>query len=672
MVASLATTVMAIVRAQVMSTHGIPLGLLSSPFRFNDIAYFWSPSFLFAAKSIPGRLRAVATALVLITCGFLAAVVGPSTALLIVPYTENSWSAGGTDFWLVGSDDTLWPDHVNANHTGGVFCLNPNDTQITTAPLYMSSCPWAGYSQLAEGLKNRHFDWQSNVTFNDGVVKRQFTRHQEGADIEASAGNTWALGTHVATARISRLIADEWVLACHNGSSTKRLGSRSNFKNATDGLGTAMVNTWLPFSRVACWMDYTYNISSTEVITKELAVSYLGNIILSGDSLLKFVLINFKFPLLPEFAPKLDDTHVWNATVEMGRTFEDKKIATHWIGIPPPETRNHLAAAMLVEISSDTGEESRLLVPITCSIDARWTRGTIFGSSLPLTDNMVFFGSIASSAARANNVDLAPVSGPDWRFAQLDQTWLNALLPLLGGMNSTRDRGWTTAASMFAYAGLDNSTGMVAGWPTLCHTLESTIATLIVDGMSRIGLADNGGNIHQVQDRYKWMRWLPSKVSEPGSYFDRLLDGKTIVLPPNTTAGAATTRMHWDVTVSGLAYKASSTAIYLAIAVMFSCTIIGALHSAHMLITRRSSEAWDSIEEMIVLSQLSRPSTSAELANTSGGIHACAALKTRAQILQRTGNALGNGEEEIQLFLGHTQEPAYKLIQEDKSYGRNI
>ncbi|KAI7776676.1 hypothetical protein LA080_004707 [Diaporthe eres] len=301
---------------------------------------------------------------------------------------------------------------------------------------------------------------------------------------------------------------------------------------------------------------------------------------------------------------------------------------------------------MLVEIYSDLDSGGRFVAPIACSIDARWARGTNIGSALPETDNMVVFDSLASTKEQGSNVGFSPISGPDWHFAQLDQTWLDALLPLLGGTNSTREMGWTTAASMFTSAGFDNSTGLVVEWPLLCHTLESTIAMLIVDGMSRIGLADNG------------------------SYFDLFLDGKNFVSPPNTATGENLVRMHWDVTVSGLAYRASSTAVYLAIAVMFACSTIGACHSAHMLISRRSSETWDSIEEIIVLSQLSRPSASAKLANTSGGIHASAAYKSKVQILERTGNALGDNEEAVQLFLDPAQDPALKLIQANQAYGR--
>lgn len=356
MVASLATAIMAVVRAQLMSTHGMPLGLLSSPFRFNEMAYFWSPAFLFGTMSVTRRPREIGMVILLLGCGLLAAVVGPSTALLIIPYTENNWPAGGTDFWLIGSDDTLWPDHLNASHAGGTACLNPDDTQVTTAPLNMSSCLWAGYTQLAEGLKNRHFDWQSNITFNDGVVKRQFTRHQAGSDIPyvkapkgekaVEVGDAWVLGTHVPTARISRLIADERALACKIGSSTKRLGSKSNFKNATDGLGTAKVDSWLPFSRVSCQFREKYEISLTRAFKQGLGVSESEGNGLKRQGLLNLMLTNPKFSFLPEFAPRLSYPHLWQATAELGRSFEGKKVATHWIDIPPPETRNHPAAWM--------------------------------------------------------------------------------------------------------------------------------------------------------------------------------------------------------------------------------------------------------------------------------------------------------------------------------------
>lgn len=138
-------------------------------------------------------------------CGLIATFVGPSSALLMVPTVRNFWPAGGTDFWLIGTDNALWLDNLDVTHIGGENCRNPNRTSLRTAPLYLAGCVWHGYTQLAEGLKDRHFDWQSNITINDGIIKRQLTPQQ----VIASGTETWVLGVHVAASWLSRVLADE-------------------------------------------------------------------------------------------------------------------------------------------------------------------------------------------------------------------------------------------------------------------------------------------------------------------------------------------------------------------------------------------------------------------------------------------------------------------------------
>ncbi|KAK8035242.1 hypothetical protein PG993_010237 [Apiospora rasikravindrae] len=638
-VASLSTTVMYVIRAEAMSQHGIPLGLLSSPFRFSSINYFWSTAFLSNVTRSKLLLRRVSILLLVFACGVLAVVVGPSVALLMIPDTENAWPAGGTDFWLVGNEDTLWPNAIEASHRGGDFCIRPSEANITAAPMFQSSCPWNGYTQLAEGLKDRHFDWQSNVTFNDGVVKRQFTRHQAGADLRG--GETWAFGPHVATASLLRVIADEWVLATKNASSAQEPGSNGNLKNATEGLGEAHVSSWLPTSRVRCWQEEYTNISSTK---------------------------------------SFQDQHKSCS----GRRYANERIATHWIDVPPATAQNHPSAAMVIEISDDKPGGRRDLHVYLCSIDTRWAAGTHIGSGLPETDNMVVYGALKT---QSNSSSWAPVPGPDWRFAATDRAWLETLLPLMGGSDSSRDekrstheQGWTTAAAMFAYAGFDNATGSIDGsFASLTHTIESTIATIVVDGMSRIGLDDNNGNLHHViPDRYRWLRTLPLKESDPGRFFDMLLHGQTMVLHPLLGAGTGTgvnanmlTHLHWDVQVSGLAYSANSTAAYLALAVLLTCSAIAAGNIAYVLATRRSSEAWDCIEELVLLGQLSKPSTSETLVNTSSGIHRRAAYRVGVHILAREpSDDVDHDEEDIQLLLDPKDHEKLKPIRDGQAYGR--
>lgn len=44
-------------------------------------------------------------------------------------------------------------------------------------------------------------------------------------------------------------------------------------RNATDGLGIAKVDSWLPVSRVSCWLRDMYKVPSDEVLTVDVRVS---------------------------------------------------------------------------------------------------------------------------------------------------------------------------------------------------------------------------------------------------------------------------------------------------------------------------------------------------------------------------------------------------------------
>lgn len=87
---------------------------------------------------------------------------------------------------------------------------------------------------------------------------------------------------------------------------------------------------------------------------------------------------------------------------------------------------------------------------------------------------------------------------------------------------------------MLQYAGFDNSMGIIEdGFYSLKNTIESTLALIIVVGMSRIGLGDNNGNLYHVfPDHYQFLRYMPQKNIDREAYFERMLNGETVVLPP--------------------------------------------------------------------------------------------------------------------------------------------
>lgn len=151
------------------------------------------------------------------------------------------------------------------------MCRSSTSDDLTLSPLQISGCIWHGCSELAEGLKDRHFDWQGNITVNDAVVKRQIMRQH----YLASGTETWAVGVHLATAWYARIFADEWFSALTRESVSER-GKYSHYLNATTGAGVTKILSWLPVVRSDCfrWNDIgnltgltKYQVSPSDVPT---------------------------------------------------------------------------------------------------------------------------------------------------------------------------------------------------------------------------------------------------------------------------------------------------------------------------------------------------------------------------------------------------------------------
>ncbi|KAL9598848.1 MAG: hypothetical protein Q9179_003773 [Wetmoreana sp. 5 TL-2023] len=110
-VASLATETFQLLRHELIHGDGLPLGLLAAGFDFTKLSYFWSPEFAGTLRSIysrPRKLKRSALVLFLVTVGTLAALAGPSCAVLLIPQARD-WPAGGTTFYLNATRDRIWP-----------------------------------------------------------------------------------------------------------------------------------------------------------------------------------------------------------------------------------------------------------------------------------------------------------------------------------------------------------------------------------------------------------------------------------------------------------------------------------------------------------------------------------------------------------------------------------
>ena len=287
-------------------------------------------------------------------------------------------------------------------------------------------------------------------------------------------------------------------------------------------------------------------------------------------------------------------------------------------------------AHFIVKIPFQLGDRGEVLdaALYLCTADARWAAGDVVGSPLVNnTDNMVFHGRIKRTRPRTINLastlsSFLPERGPFWRTITMKQDWLETLTPKLGGENQT---DWTTLAKAFTAAGFDNSTGIVSGWAALGDTIESTVAVTIVDGLSRLGLEDNGANtVHVMPERYQWLHFTPIETPDGqvrNVEWRRLLSGGyDIVEKPEGYEDAELTKLAWSASISGYAFKADSVPYFLALSVLLVHSILAIVHCLYIICTRCSSDAWESLEEMLALSQNSKPGSTTLLRNTCGGM----------------------------------------------------
>ena len=107
--ASLSAVIFSYVRYELMLGDGIPFGALFSGLQISQASYLWSMEFWGTVCSRTMPWKSKLRLLIVVTASiFLAAVTGPSSAILLVPRLDY-WPAGSTSIWINVTSDNLWP-----------------------------------------------------------------------------------------------------------------------------------------------------------------------------------------------------------------------------------------------------------------------------------------------------------------------------------------------------------------------------------------------------------------------------------------------------------------------------------------------------------------------------------------------------------------------------------
>ncbi|MCJ1353162.1 MAG: hypothetical protein MMC33_003147 [Icmadophila ericetorum] len=345
-IASLTTIVAHRIRQEMLYGEGVPLGLVGGAFLFSSLSYFWSPDFCGSFQHRSSQRRKVRLYGTIILCGFLAASVGPSAAVLLIP-RDQPFSAGGAAVYIRGSVEEVWPKQMDFS-TSGIepFCALPNATEY-------AMCPSGGCAAMVDYSKtrfllNNYVDLQQNLSsfqFDPRSLSIQ-TTHQSMPNIILSgnwrsyACETSMSGIHTATAIFLSKLLDGWYMTAMSIPYRELTSTISQYKYF--GVLSTTANSWVPTVRVAC--SDAQNISAT------------NNLI--------------QFPVMPEFG-------CWSSTNQfeysmLSRT-SSQNIRTSWVSLP--KKFGAVSTGLVLEAPWTANGESRVI--LGCSIDARWTTGDV-------------------------------------------------------------------------------------------------------------------------------------------------------------------------------------------------------------------------------------------------------------------------------------------------------
>ena len=186
-----------------------------------------------------------------------------------------------------------------------------------------------------------------------------------------------------------------------------------------------------------------------------------------------------------------------------------------------------------------------------------------------------------------------------------------------------------------------------------------------VDALSRVGwslqLPLNGTSnfeINPVLQRYSngltgdVRTWpLEQQHQWAGEWF-----GKGQVFQRPSASIMPTVPLRLDMYVQGIGWRTQGSGTYLAITVLLLHLMAAIAHSCFILVTGRTSEAWDSLTELLALAYNSN-SVSRGLENCGAGIHRWKTLKGNVRI-GIVGDKKDQDKERLQMVICNTQSIA--------------
>ncbi|KAL8727297.1 MAG: hypothetical protein Q9181_005761 [Wetmoreana brouardii] len=604
-VASLATVTFQLLRHELIHGDGLPLGLLAAGFDFTKLSYFWSPEFAGTLRSIysrPRKLRRSALVLFLVTVGALAALAGPSCAVLLIPQAQD-WPAGGTTFYLNATRDQIWPAKLSAEN------VELEDTCPSEDAMGYGVCPSGGYHSIWA-----HYTRTTPQTYKNAVPT--YARELSGNNYYWSSDSsppvrvrTISLGIydsyeitliqpHLGVAIIlDQLMRDWWqALRSKRGLTDKNVEDRA-----------AVARVLSAMTSVKC--SAAQNISGFDQ-----AILFPGT-------------HDFKMP-------------------------RKQNLSRQHFNMNRLHMFNYLGTGAVFQSPWTADNKSRVVVG--CTVQAQWVPAQIHTDAYSFWQGWypknITWAEAHPSAGRS--LFNGSSTSSDLEAIAVDEGWLAMLTPPIGaGGPGYQEWRPTTIEGILGNShltdGLFNSDSHSPAeiWDDEAHSrtglLMSIIGSVLNDGLARAGVE----NAFARDGDGPPSDWTLVAFEKADDFEDALLHGREAFRWPRTVADNESTEIGVEFSISELSYQLTLVQ-KLAMVVLFLHAFIALLQTMWMSWKRESSSCWDSIVEILVLAQNSRPTPA--LQNTAAGIkHSRTFAK---QMAIRLTNMYGDRQDHLELI----------------------
>lgn len=391
--------VLDVIRNQLIN-DGVSLGLLSSAFSLPGLNLLWSPDLL-STFSATYRLRIkVVLCFTIIVCCILISVVGPSSALLFLP--SPLWiSDGGTDFYIAGTNDQLWPQRLTINHTGPSSCRQfplPN----------LEFCPFASSKSMLHNIQRLPETPGWTVYRKNGGPPRLIIGSSPDTEgvADPQVSDMWAWTVHGATTTHLQDLFSKYNIAQRHAT-----GRNRRLRDFIDG-GYMIQDGLIPVVRTACGPLKEIGVNTTTLPFPVLEPTRRWHEVPHGK--------------LPTLGP-LKDVEVYGMRIL--NIADDGLARAKWLSLP--SDFEGVTAGLVHICQNKTSMFGR-----ACAVDGRWANGQTFRSKDQVV--IAWSGSIGKFSVKTSGNAAGAGHPPEFsdlvahygKTIKADQEWLDMVSPL--------------------------------------------------------------------------------------------------------------------------------------------------------------------------------------------------------------------------------------------------